>query len=193
MPDKSVKILGTGPSLSLLKINPDDEIWTVSDMDFPQLLPHITLFFGMHDHDCDKFPNNINQNNYPLNEIVKEFGSAYFTNSISYMIAYAVYKGYKKIELYGVDMSARDEYINQRGSVMYWIGFARAKGVDVFLASGIDKPWFLYGYEPGINIRNKIKQLKDFAETGKNIATSEDEKNQFIGMIHALNLISMEI
>lgn len=193
MPDKSVKILGTGPSLSLLKINPDDEIWTVSDMDFPQLLPYVTLFFGMHEHDHDKHKYNINRDNYPLNEIVKEFGSAYFTNSISYMIAYAVYKGYKKIELYGVDMSARDEYINQRGSVMYWIGFARAKGIDVYIASGIDKPFFLYGYEPGINMRNKIKQLRDFAETGKNIATSEDEKNQFIGMIHALNLISMEI
>ncbi|NMD04081.1 MAG: hypothetical protein GYA71_12470, partial [Bacteroidales bacterium] len=118
---------------------------------------------------------------------------AYFTNSISYMIAYAIYKGYEKIELYGVDMSARDEYINQRGSVMYWIGFARAKGIEVNLASGIDKPCFLYGYEPGINMRNKLKQLRDFAETGKKTAENEDQKNQFIGMIHALNLIEMEL
>lgn len=193
MLDKAVKILGTGPSLSLLKINQGDEIWTVSDMDIPELMPYITLFFGMHEHDHDKHKYNINRDNYPLNEIVKEYGCAYFTNSISYMIAYAIYKGYKKIELYGVDMSARDEYINQRGSVMYWIGFARAKGIEVNLASGVDKPCFLYGYEPGINMRNKLKQLRDFAETGKKTAENEDQKNQFIGMIHALNLIEMEL
>lgn len=193
MPDKSVKILGTGPSLSLLKINPGDEIWAVSDLGIPELIPYITLFFGMHEHDQDKFKNNINQHNYPLAEIVREYESPYFTNSISYMIAYAIYNNYAKIELFGVDMSARDEYINQRGSVMYWVGFARAKGIGVEISSGVDKPWFLYGYEPGINMREKIKQLKDFAETGIKVCTSENEKNQFIGMIHALNLISMEI
>jgi CDP-diacylglycerol pyrophosphatase len=63
------------------------------------------------------------------------------------MIAYAIYMGYEKIRLYGVDMNGKDEYINQRGSVMFWLGIAKASGIEYELSSDIDEPCFLYGYE----------------------------------------------
>lgn len=75
---------------------------------------------------------------YPLWDIVSEFKSDYFTNSFSYMLAYAIWLGcYKKIWLYGVDMSAQHElYRNERGGVEYWIGMAKGRGIDVEISKG---------------------------------------------------------
>ena len=187
---KSVNIIGAGASLSLYKHKADNEVWALISMKTPLLNPYINLYFGMHEYDEGA---DINQSNYPLNEIVKEFDCAYFTNSISYMIAYAIYKGYEEINIYGVDMTGRDEYINQRGSVMYWIGYARAKGITVNLSSEVDKPCFLYGYEPAIYLKNKLKNMKKYAQTGIGSTDDENKKNQFYGMIHAINLIEMEL
>jgi hypothetical protein len=69
--------------------------------------------------------------NYPLHEIIEEFGSDYFANSVSYAIALAIYKGYDEIELFGVNQSTGKEYIFEKGGVEYWIGFAKGKGIKV--------------------------------------------------------------
>ena len=47
---------------------------------------------------------------YPLEQIIKEFKSAYFCNSICYMLALAIYQGYKKLKIYGVDHAIGSEY-----------------------------------------------------------------------------------
>lgn len=71
---------------------------------------------------------------YPYNRIVERFdgmGKEFFTNSICYMIAYALYKDYKKIKLYGIDMATSMEYILERGGIEYWVGRAEGMGVKV--------------------------------------------------------------
>lgn len=73
----------------------------------------------------------------------------YFTNSISYMLAYALIKGAESVDIYGVTVAAFDEYALQRPNIEFWVGYLIGKGVDVkfktftFLC---DSP-FLYGYE----------------------------------------------
>ena len=64
---------------------------------------------------------------YPYSKVIERFGGMgyeFFTNSICYMIAYALYKGYEKIRMYGVDMSDQKEYILERGGggILGWKG-----------------------------------------------------------------------
>ena len=68
---------------------------------------------------------------FPLEECVKEFGNPYFTNTISYMIAYALLKGAKEIETYGVNQASSSEYFYEKAGVEYWLGIAVGKGVKV--------------------------------------------------------------
>lgn len=47
---------------------------------------------------------------YPLGEILNRFPRAYFNNTISWMIALAIYEGYTDISVFGVDMATNSEY-----------------------------------------------------------------------------------
>ena len=68
---------------------------------------------------------------YPYNRIVERFGTEFFSNSICYMLAYAIYKNYRKIRMYGVDMVGQLEYQIERGGVEYWVGRAEGVGIKV--------------------------------------------------------------
>jgi len=68
---------------------------------------------------------------FPLEECVKRFGTPYFTNTIAYMIAFALLKGAKEIELYGVNQAGSHEYTEERGGVEYWLGIANGMGVKI--------------------------------------------------------------
>ena len=68
---------------------------------------------------------------FPLEECIKEFGIPYFNNTISYMIAYALLKGAKEIDTYGVNQASNSEYFFEKASVEYWLGVASGRGVQV--------------------------------------------------------------
>lgn len=88
---------------------------------------------------------------YPLEEICAKYKNHYFSNSISYMIAYAIYKGYDKIKVYGVDHVRYESYVMERSGVEFWLGIAIGAGIDVEIAAGsaLLKTFNgkLYGYE----------------------------------------------
>jgi len=109
---------------------------------------------------------------YPLDEVLMMTpGVRYITSSIAYAIALAVYKGYKRIELYGVEMETNTEYYYQRQGVVFWLGVAYGKGIEVAMDTRIfDDP--LYGYEGGTAIPYaKFEQIIHDAEA----AVSETE------------------
>lgn len=66
---------------------------------------------------------------FPLDEMPFK----YFTCSIAYMIAYAVYKGATEIEMYGVALLLPKEYSWERPCVEFWIGYAMAKGIKIVI------------------------------------------------------------
>lgn len=68
---------------------------------------------------------------FPLEECVKQFGLPYFTNTICYMIAYALLQGAKDIELFGVNQAGSHEYTEERGGVEWWLGIANGLGVRI--------------------------------------------------------------
>lgn len=81
---------------------------------------------------------------------IKEMPFVYFTNSMDYMVAYAIYKKATEIDIYGVYMALNSEYVVQRPSFEYWIGYARGRGIKVNLCGPTNicsHPKGVYGYE----------------------------------------------
>ena len=109
-------------------------------------------FRALHNEGCELF--NIHKikgvpfKMYPLERIIRKLNLNYFSNTISYMIAYALYKNTKKVDgklilkqplklrLYGVDMWEKGEYAEEKGGVECWLGFAIGLGVDVTMSAG---------------------------------------------------------
>lgn len=88
---------------------------------------------------------------YPLEDIINRFKTNYFTSGPSYMIAYALYTGAKEIRLYGLNMTIKEEYIEQKPCIEFWVGMAMGMGVKVVLQHDVtsilkSKDGLLYGY-----------------------------------------------
>lgn len=66
---------------------------------------------------------------YPIYEVKKRFGLGGFWNDMSYMIALALYKGYKSLLLYGVDQGPEVLYQGGRPFTTFWLGVATGMGV----------------------------------------------------------------
>ncbi len=66
---------------------------------------------------------------YPLRDLMEKYHTYYFKNDMSYMIAYAVLRGYKHLSLWGVDQSGPEMYTMARPYVMFWLGIATGEGV----------------------------------------------------------------
>ena len=73
----------------------------------------------------------INVENYPLSEIVEFFGTDYFTGTVDYMMALAIYEGATSIDMYGVLMESDTEYWYQKSGVDFWCGQAMGRGIKV--------------------------------------------------------------
>lgn len=173
---KKLAIVGTAPSsINQAPFNdPDHEIWILNGVysliDLPGIT-NITRHFEIHSLNVIKqmpngyfdwlstttipaymqevYPEVPASAKYPLAEVLAMFPRRYFTNSISYMIALAVYEGYTDISLYGVDMAQDTEYAEQRPSCEYMIGYCEGKGINFYLPieSDLLKTPFIYGFE----------------------------------------------
>lgn len=93
---------------------------------------------------------------FPLEEVINNLGFAYMNNTAAYAVAYAVHIGVKKISLHGIDFTYPNAHDAEKGRacVEYWLGFAKARGIEVSTGSAsslLDAcvPWNerLYGYD----------------------------------------------
>lgn len=90
---------------------------------------------------------------YPYEEIndyishLDPCGRDYFTNSVSFMIALAMYEGFDIIHLYGVDMAVGSEYEHQRPSCEFWVGICKGLGIELYIPEQSDllKTMAVYG------------------------------------------------
>lgn len=126
--------------------------WGLNDL--IHYIPNLTMSFEMHDIERDPTVapwmageiEALNKAGIPVvtykkwkqikNCVVfpfKEMHRQYFTNSVAYMIAYAIYKKAKRIELYGVQMATPVEFRRQRACCEYWLGYAEGKGIEVYV------------------------------------------------------------
>ena len=97
---------------------------------------------------------------YPKDDIMRRFGG-YFTNSISWMLALAIFAQPAEIGLWGVDMATTEEYQGQRPSVEFFVGWAKGAGIKVTVPPQCDllKAAWLYGYQDR-EITQMCKKMK---------------------------------
>ncbi len=110
---------------------------------------------------------------YPLKRIAKKFNCNYFSDTIAYMVAYALHKctyvckdkksmffgrpilKYPlKLRLYGCDMQEKDEYLHEKGGVEYWLGVAWGLGADFTISYGSTLLLTNTGYPYGFKAPN---------------------------------------
>ena len=90
-------------------------------------------------------------NEYPINEIVDYFQTDYFSNTVDYALALAIYRKFSEISLWGINMLSGSEYAYQKAGIEFWIGQAMGRGIKVVNHSKISrvlktKDGLLYGY-----------------------------------------------
>lgn len=106
------------------------EIWGVNRRS-GETLPRVDKWFDLH---FEPFTagQDFTRDNFPFEEIDKMLGGHYFNNTVSYLIAYAILKGYKEIALYGMAFNTESERkIKQYENVRELIFFAKGKGIKV--------------------------------------------------------------
>lgn len=143
----SVSILGKALTSKLCKFD-TDEVWGVNNVgSHPEFLgKKIDKLFAFdilpkeYTDDMKKYApvcswQEYADLKYPLEEIKKEFKSEFFTNTVTYMIAYAIYLKVKRIEIYGVDVAFGAPYVQENRGVEFWLGRAVERGIDVYAPS----------------------------------------------------------
>jgi hypothetical protein len=66
---------------------------------------------------------------FPIETIINAAGIDYFTCTSVYALAYAIFTGAKRIDLYGV--TGGENYQHQHPCLEYWIGRGHGHGVDI--------------------------------------------------------------
>jgi hypothetical protein len=99
---------------------------------------------------------------YPLEKVRAFFGQEYFTSSIAYMIALALYEHSQgqpigEIGLWGVDMLTDEEYGLQRPCVEFYLGVATGMNIAVTIPS--NSALLKAGYKYGLQTKPVISGL----------------------------------
>jgi len=153
--------------------DPDHWVWLQEEHDFPIYMQER----------YEDIPASVK---FPLEEVKKRFGVAYFTSSFGYMIAMALLEGFDEIGVYGFEMATDTEYQYQRPNSEWWIGIAIGMGVKVIVPKGCG--WMkskLYGYEVSQMInRQRLETIKTMleAEHHQAVADMNEALGQHKGM-----------
>lgn len=117
---------------------------------------------------------------YPRDEMVKGYGPFFFTSSLSWMFALAIQQKPTEIGLWGVDMSATEEYGYQRAGCHYFIMLAQAQGIKITVPAESDllRPPPLYGYCMGSNMYRKLAARKTELATRETNAAAAYEQHR---------------
>lgn len=120
---------------------------------------------------------------YPRDEVVKEFGPYFFTSSLSWMLALAIREQPAEIGLWGVEMSATEEYALQRPGCHYFIEVAKARGIRVFVPPESDllRPPMQYGFSSASPMYQKLQSRHtELSSRAANAATNyENARNEW--------------
>ncbi len=149
---RAVRIVGLAPSARGASKDAPEEMW---GLPWDPMYPRYTRLFEMHDrclfekrgqgyvdqlvheeyvpiymHQChDDMPAAVP---YPFQSVISQCGD-YFNSSIAYMLALAIAEHFERIEIYGVDNAAGEEWEKERACNEYLIGQAVGRGIDVWI------------------------------------------------------------
>jgi hypothetical protein len=205
-----IAVCGSAPSSRMLAPfnDPTWEIWACSPQNYD--FPRVDAWFEVHSLDrkyCHA--------NMPYYNILKEhprvylsapdkrlpkgividekpylakYGPYFFTSSLAWMMACAIEQKPKRIGIWGVDMSAAEEYGYQRAGMHYFMQKAAELGIEILLPpqSDLAMPCPLYGWKEHWpmfwKIRQSAKELEQKAhERAKTEKQAHDEKLVYQG------------
>ncbi len=83
---------------------------------------------------------------FPVVDVVREFRSSYFMNTVSYMLAYALFLKYDKMSVSAIDAGPQWEYQSGKSHVCFWLGVATGRGVDLRVGRGSLRWAYTLGY-----------------------------------------------
>jgi hypothetical protein len=133
---------------------------------------------------------------YPIEKMVAKYGRWFFTSSLAYMLAMAIDYKPEVIGLWGVDMSASEEYGYQRAGCHFFIREAAALGIQVVAPpqSDILCPVPLYGFKEQSPMfwKQKVgrKELRErVARCENQIAQADNEMKVLRGAMDDMNYI----
>ena len=97
----------------------------------------------------------------------------FFGSSVDYMLALAVYEGFERIELYGIEMGSMTEYRYQRESAAFFIGRVMQYAQIILQPESVLLRGKKYGYEGGQMIfRQDLERMLIQWEEKKQDATA---------------------
>lgn len=115
------------------------------------------------------------------------FVDDYYTSTPAEMLALALYEGFEEIHLYGIDMLQAEEWGYQRSGCEYYVGFARGRGIKVYIpqTSALCKANYVYGYsEPPTDIAH----VQPYVEyLGTKISESDLNKQKAASIANTLD------
>lgn len=127
---------------------------------------------------------------YPKDEMLARFGPWFFSSSLSWMFALAIAEGATEIGLWGVDMSATEEWVYQRSGCHYFIDLAKRMGIKVTtpVESDLLRPPPLYGFseiDPMVGkMRARMEELQGRMQDAiRREAAAHDERMFLQGAI----------
>lgn len=135
-----------------------------SQYDYRQMVEHTrTLVLPVHYKKFQHLP--IPVEIFPMEAILRRFPTRFYSNTIAYELAYALYhtrsafdsdgvphvvSGYNRIWFYGIDMMTHSTYVQEKGGVEFWMGVAMGMGVEIINteSSATGKCWDgkMYGH-----------------------------------------------
>lgn len=181
---KNIAIIGKAPASRDFAPygDPAWEIWTLSDLVPRGQVPRFDRHFELHPkhwledrgddywqwllsvkdkpvyvaHECPELPAAVP---FPMQSVLDYFAPwRYFTNTVSWLLGFAIMQGPAEMGVWGVDMAQTKEYREQRPSCEWLIGYAMGAGITVHIPETCDlmKAPFLYGVgHAGNTLRKK--------------------------------------
>jgi hypothetical protein len=113
---------------------------------------------------------------FPLEKVVEKFDCDNFSSATPYGLAYAIWRKFTHIDLYGINCKYNEEWSYQRDAVVGWLMFAKGRGIKVTVSGEAERPlrtWnnMLYGFE----IPQRVKGVVD-KDANVNLETGEEFK-----------------
>lgn len=127
---------------------------------------------------------------FPLEDVLNELGHDYFNSTAAYAVAYAIYRGAKKITCFGLDYSYANNYHAEKGRacVEFWLGYARALGIDLampkdttLMDANCSRDSRLYGYDT-VNVEFNIDEngaVKLYFKERETLPTAEQIESNY--------------
>jgi len=193
--------------------DPEFEIWVHGNQMEAHENRRVTRIFEIHDdlsEHSPSYPEFLANKNIPMivgpkfplqGKHIKQFPveranklmGQHLTSTPAYMMALALLEGATDISIYGVDMSIDDhEYFLQRACMYAWIGYAKAKGVNIFIPkeSGLFKNSYIEG-NSGEKLGIPPFTSSEFSKIAQmhqvKIDQAQDEMNHLQNKIHVHN------